>query len=442
MKTKTLDKSIKDAVSFLKTCPFKATAVKIELEAQLDRGDYDDGCWDCDDGQNMCGTCDGDGYCYDNESNQIDCEDCDGSGYFDCDNCGGVRAGDYSSVDTCEDFIIRNVSQTARDKLVFGKFYNDGSVDSEFTFTLMIDDIEYAIEYINAFKELASEIGTHIDTSGAGMHIALLNSPKGTYPHGGSFRQNYFTNMANAVQHLMPALLFLASCDHKSRGLNYRPPQCGTNKYSAIHGMPNAGCIEFRVFETCYQKPEALYDYLCTIAKCMQFFKARQTKLDWFDSIGKLAVPDSGQGVSRFYYSTKHIDALNKSLVVLKPDHKTVAELKKERSFKMNKSKLYRDEAKLKARWTDEYHDLKKRLKERKPEIERQKQHWADIWERDAYLRDNTTKEKWIKDNMEQSGFELKEKRVTTYVNRKHRAWISGSDGDYNPFRSGYTITV
>lgn len=439
MSTKTLDASIKDAISFLQTCPYKATAIKIELEAQLNRRDVD--CYECENGDIRCDDCDGEGIdAYDDR-----CESCDGEGRFTCDYC--VRSSDgtynFGNNESCKEYILDHVSQQARNKLVFSKFYNDGSVDSEFTFTLMLENVEFALEFIEAFKKLASANGGDLDTRGAGMHIAILNSSDGNYPAGGKLYKQHFDNFTNSINHLMPALLFLGSCDFNSRGLGYRHPQVSLDKYSAIHGAERGGAIEFRVFETCYQNPIAIYDYICVIAKCMKFYTKEPVNLNWFGSIGKIAVPNHGHGVGRFYYSTKHLEALDRTLGVIKPDHKTIKQIKNERSFKINKSKLLKDEAKHRARWQAEYYQRKKDLVAQKAKIAKLKIEWGHYYDVNDYLRaSHPTKESFIQDQLESNGYVLKERQVSTYINKKHQDWIGGGQQQHYPFEARFILTV
>lgn len=420
---KTLDQSIKDAIASIKNGYYKGKAIKIELEAQFDRDTEDEYCQECDEGSYECQDCYADG-----------CDNCDG-GYITCESCDGTgnnSIGQWSDMD-CKDFIYNHVPANAVDKLVYGRFYNDGSVDSEFTFTLMLDDVEYAIDFIKAFKLLGEAISSNFDTTGAGMHIAILNSKRGNYPSGNRIEANYFRHMQTAVEHLMPALFFLATADWKSRSIHYRMPQASESKYSAIHWC-DGGALEFRVFETCYDKPAMFYDFLCVIAKCLEFYQPKVTKLSFFGTIGELAFKESGNGVSRFYYSTKHLDALNAGLVVLKPDHKTVKQLKQERNFKISKARLTKNELKLQVQWRAEYRERKQRESRYTEDIEAISAKYRYKF-RHEYRRDYSNPESYwgmseaifIKEGLKNHGFNALPKTVTTYIKDKHKEFISSS---------------
>ncbi|HET7630656.1 MAG TPA: hypothetical protein VFK03_04770, partial [Candidatus Saccharimonadales bacterium] len=271
----------------------------------------------------------------------------------------GQGADDEWDIENCEDFMRHQVSPEAAEALTYACFYRDGSVDSEFTFTLPLDKAEYAIEFIKAFKALANAIGNGLDTDGAGMHIAILNSEDGNYPNGNELDEDKFDNFRTAMQPLLPALYFLASADPKSRSLSYRGPQVSLNgKYSAIYGV-RGHCLEFRVFETCYDKPEAFYDYLIVIANCLEFYKDEPT--DTRLNIGRLGIKD-GSGLSRFYYTEKHLDALHKGLKWLKPEYKTIKQLNQERGLVTTKAHLRQQQKRVEEKWREEYASFKQRL--------------------------------------------------------------------------------
>lgn len=346
---------------------YKGTAVKVELEAQLGRPDYDDDeyCSHCDgEGNVYCPQCEGDEGHVDEENQDawIECQHCEGSGRIDCSNCEGegvMSSGEGWSEDNCEDFIRKTVSDEAREALIYGNFYNDGSVDSEFTFTLPIAKAELAVEYIEAFKALADEIGNGMDTRGAGMHIAILNDPNGSYGTYGSHNELdevCTENFVSSVQPLLPALYFLGSSTHESRGLYYRRPRISSpwhengEKYCAING--GGGCFEYRLFETCYNKPEAFYDYLIVIANTLKFYS--KTPHDTRMNLGTLGFK-AGEGLTRFYYTENHLKALDKGLKLLRPKYKSLERLKSERGFKYTLKDFRTFEKQRELEWKREY---------------------------------------------------------------------------------------
>ena len=92
MKKLSKDEVILRAVKSMKSSNFGVTGIKIECEAQLNRGDDD----------NSCGYCDGDGYTYDEDDDRIDCDNCDGSG-----RVGG--SGDWEDSLDCHDFLLEQL---------------------------------------------------------------------------------------------------------------------------------------------------------------------------------------------------------------------------------------------------------------------------------------------------------------------------------------------
>lgn len=347
MSVLTRDKAVAEAIDFIQTCPLKGTYVKIELEASLGRDDDD-----FHEDYSECGQCDGDGeiFCdcdegeYENNGEVLECTTCGGSGRVICNYCDGVGRQENDSVsysdDHCQEFILDSVSAGCRQAITYSTFYYDGSVDSEFSVTIPLDKPEYAVELIKAFKALGDEMGNGIDTDGAGMHIAILSDPNGKYGFSDENKilPGHWRNFQASVNHLMPALLFLASADHKSRNLNYRSPEVSDQKGYAI-SLRDDSVIEWRVFETCYNRPEMFYDYLCVIANTLKFYTPKRVTLPFFNKIGELGLPD-GYGVHRFFYTEKHLDALEEGLKVLRPAFRTRAECLKLRNFKITKRQL------------------------------------------------------------------------------------------------------
>lgn len=189
--------SLKSTVQAIKDAGFGY--VKVELEAQLgrpydnsDEGEYVT-CGECDgDGHHHCDTCDGEGYTEieltrpdgstSELTEEVTCDDCYGDGHIDCSECEGSgevyeeydSECEFGSVQVCEDFIMEQLSTEAKEALLYGRFYNDGSVDSEYTFTIPVEKVNVLPEFINSFNKLAEAVGNGMDVDGAGMHIAVL----------------------------------------------------------------------------------------------------------------------------------------------------------------------------------------------------------------------------------------------------------------------------
>lgn len=388
------------AVNALKNSQFKATAIKVELEAQLNRnnGEYGGGgdheCSECNgDWENAtsCDSCSGSGgyiliegewstvaYDSDNEEHQ-ECDTCYGSGTESCNYCeeGYVEcdgdcesSGEWSDEENCERWILDKLEPLGLAErgrvdgaLKFARFYNDGSVDSEFTFTLSLKDpnnIFLLPKIIEVWNEFGSMVGNGVDVHGAGMHMALLNSSDCHYDRNDTPLQSQLERLANfkrSMQLLLPALYFLGSPDGNSRGLSYRSPGVGRGTHRAAIDY-RAKALEFRIFDTCYEQPEVILDNVVVIANCMRYWTTAY-KNPGMDKIVKGAAfgNDNSHKLERLYTTVTHIDLLNKGLKKLKPSYYTITELKQQRNFGISKPKLKSIAAEFKRGLTQEYRE-------------------------------------------------------------------------------------
>lgn len=344
---KPLEQSVRDAIESIRTGYYAGTYLKGELEAQLDRGSSDDEtCWSCDgEGTHECenthavlldqnGTPVEHGWGPESEESCAECVE----GYISCDACGGSgRTGNDSEWGDrqCQAYIMSHVSQDCRDATTYSGFVYDGSVDSEFKFTVPLtwEGLGYAIEYIKAFKALANAIGNGLDVQGAGMHLTILRSQDGTYPRGNANIEPLpFENFKANMTRLMPALYLLASEDNKSRPMGFRRPGVQLDSHGhAISGAGggSTGALEWRVFETCYRRPEMLLDFICVIAKGLSFYAPVVKPVKFRSKIGKLEFFDKAdsQGVHKYFHTEKHLVALKQGLKYLIPDHRTESEV-------------------------------------------------------------------------------------------------------------------
>lgn len=327
----------KDAIERIRSAGF--SHIKVELEGQMGRQDDNSTtCPDCEGEYNItCEQCDGEGAYSEmeqvgvNEREQWhECGDCDGEGTVPCSNCDGegTISSDWDNEDDCHWFILQNVSQHARDVLTYSRFYLDGSVDSEITFTIPIGEIAVVPEFIEAFKKLA-DLNQGLDTRGAGMHIAVIPSEmNGRYPSHHRMPSNRCENFRTQMSMLLPALYFLGSADHNCRGLGYRKPQIRYNdKYSAIYTHDDT-CFEYRVFETCYNKPEIFFDYVEVIANTLKFYTDPTLTVA---QLGKQFGLCEGTTVERMYNTPEQLRILNSTVKYLKPKKKSLKKLKEER---------------------------------------------------------------------------------------------------------------
>lgn len=331
--------------------------IKVELEAQLNRGagdDYDDDydtCSDCDgDGYATCDDCSGNGYLTLDSSTAGDtCLSCMGSGNQTCSDCDGdgeishnSESGDYSDEGVCQQFILDSLSTEAKKAIVYGEFYNDGSVDSEYTFTIKTSDAIYLPEFIESFTKLAKAVDNGMDIDGAGMHIAVIPAESnGIYPVRTTiqFDNEKIGNFTNEVTKLLPALFLAATSGNFTRGLNYRIPKICDDKYSAIHVIRN-NTLEYRLFETCYQRPDTIFDYLETIARTLEYFDDPSKKVP---VQGKEYVFYDREGIKGFTSTPDQVGIIKKQLKMVIGKGITLKSFQESRELDLSVSKLRKD---------------------------------------------------------------------------------------------------
>lgn len=319
--------------------------IKVELEAQLQRNSDNDEseCYECDGrGYQDCSECYGDGALCTTETigqNEREvweeCADCAGDGTETCSYCDGegeTRGEGSHSDSSCEDYILGQISSEARQALTYGRFYDDGSVDSEYTFTVPVEKAEYIVEYIRAFKDLAlNYIGNGFDVSGAGMHVSVIPAESnGSYPSYYRMDAEKMENFKTEVTKLLPALFFVASAGTQSRDLEYRSPCIARDsKYSAIYTHGDT-CLEYRLFETCYDRPEAIFEYMEVIAKTLEYMdvtkKVPALNMDFI-------FEEYGDRLSRFYDTPEQLRVLQRTLKYVKPEGKSMKKMKEERGI-------------------------------------------------------------------------------------------------------------
>ena len=344
--------ALKEAIEQIKTAGF--SHIKVELEGDIGR-DGERECQECyGSGELQCSNCEGGGYVHtmDDNNNEYEneCADCSGDGEESCDACDGSgNSGSFMDEETCEDFMrqwIREKHPGAEERLTYGNFYEDGSVDSEFTFTVPIENVEDVLLWTEAFKALAYEAGDgNIDVSGAGLHVSVLPATSnGRYPCGGQLPESNLNNFMNEVTKLLPALFFLASSGHQSRDLGYRHASIGYDKYHAI-STHDATSLEYRVFETCYDRPEAFYDYVKVIANTLKFYADPSLKVS---ALGKTFGFNDGNECARFFSTPEQLRILNATVKHLKPKDKSFKKLKEERGVRYTiKSLASKEKAKI-----------------------------------------------------------------------------------------------
>lgn len=182
------------------------------------------------------------------------------------------RDDDFYDEGYCKRYIISTLCEETQSVLNFSRFYNDGSVDSEFTFTLPIEHAWRTVEIIEAFNKLASANGNGMRTDRAGMHLSLLTS--GTYPTSRTLNATKLANFTTQVTKLLPALYAASSHDGLTRPMGYRRPEISPEKDSVYPAIctHDGTCLEYRLFDTCYDQPEAILEKIQVIAATMVYF--------------------------------------------------------------------------------------------------------------------------------------------------------------------------
>lgn len=388
------DEILVDMVNKAKLSQFGLTGVKVELEAKFHRDraprrrvtcSYcEEGRYECNDcggsGHYTCSDCDGEGMIeVDGQETGCNCDDgydscdsCDGEGTHLCSRCEGdyvISSGDatvpdWNDMKMVHDIVLKRLQPlglsarlTTEDRLnrvrefghiwkpisplVYSKVYVDGTVDTEMTFTLLLEDSRTILllpKIVQAFVKLKEDIGQGIDVGNAGMHMSLLNSEGAIYPVSHTTEQPaIFANFQKSMTLLLPALFFLASSNEKCRGMAFRTPVVSNNhKYSAI--AYRGGGLEFRVFETCYENPEGILDNMVVMLNCLKYWTRTYTR-NHLDQVTHevLFGLDGSDELKRLYVTNEHIELLNRGLKLIKPSYYSIQELKKQRNFTVTK---------------------------------------------------------------------------------------------------------
>jgi hypothetical protein len=317
--------------------------IKVELEAGLRRSGSTSPCVECSArGWTRCVECNAKGWIRKSQQPNssgithevVECTPCNGGGSLECPRCAGRGYVGASWDDNeCKRYILNHVEPATRKAIVYSRFYRDGSVDSEYTFTIATSEAHRVIEIMRAFAELGQVVGNGLSVSNAGLHIAAL--PDGKYPcKPGMLDQRLMRNFRNEVAKLLPALYFLGTHTNKTRGLGYRRPYVSAiEKYSAIYTHGDTA-IEYRLFDPCFDKLEAFYDKIEIVAATLKYYSDTKVKA----SYERFNMSDIG-ALARIYGSLDNYDALLKTVKEVKPD-KSFTSLKAERKFTISKGQI------------------------------------------------------------------------------------------------------
>lgn len=274
--------------------------LKLELEAQvgISSGDHE-ACQYCEEGQVECSNCEGEGTlkctkCNGNGERQlinrkthqpfgseVECPSCEGNGNITCSNCDGDGRvtcqecnGDYESKSNGD---LESFQEDFSDKLdclgvtpVYMKVYNDGTVDTEATLTIKVEDITEVENILIAFRDLCHNYGD-CETDYAGLHITVMETSD--YNSLSSLPSVKIENFKREVAKLVPCLYLLASENgERTRSTHFRMPQISANdKYSAIFTHHDT-CLEYRIFDTCYRQVNRMRVFLNTICETLKFY--------------------------------------------------------------------------------------------------------------------------------------------------------------------------
>jgi len=155
------------------------------------------------------------------------------------------------------------------------ELYNDGSVNTEMTFTISINYLHLLDKFITEFCAVCRYYGD-METKNAGLHITLLEGYK--YPRRKKLNLAKVLNFEKNINNLMNGLLFLSSPRYNTRSTYFRNLAVSPcDKYTAIF-THNDTCLEYRVFDTCYDNVNYIYNYLELIVKTLQFYTEKTNK--------------------------------------------------------------------------------------------------------------------------------------------------------------------
>lgn len=300
--------------------------VKLEFEANVDENG---GCDYCDEGIVSCSECDGTGEIsiYDSENNitgHEECPNCGGNGEHDCPDCHGRGDGEIDLPDFQEKFVSKFPTGFTTSYI---EAYHDGSVNTEVTMTFSVKRLHQVEDIVKAFKKTCEEYGDW-NTRNAGFHISIL--PSRYYPIEKQLDDKKINNFVRSVNKIIEAMFYLSTeYGSETRSLEYRQPQVSmSNKYSAIYTHNNT-CIEYRIFDTCYDQPEKILSYFNTIVRTLKFYSTKHyltenwtnhdMSLEFRDSYGKVSL-------KKLARNTGWRNILFKKLIYLYSDQKKLAQ--------------------------------------------------------------------------------------------------------------------
>lgn len=306
--------------------------VKVELEADFGRRNYQRQTHDaCSRGFVLCPKCKGSGV-----YRRAICSSCLGRAGLPCTDpvCHGGYVGvDFRSDRQTAEWLRERIPAFIRERLIFMQFYADGSCGSEVTFTISTEELHLIVPIIKAFYSIKDHT-KYCDIRGSGIHIAVMVNDH--YPSSTRLPAAKINNFKRQVVKLLPAIFFLGASGSKTRSLEFRHPAIGSEegrrpgrKYSAIYTRDDT-ILEYRIFETCYKRPEMIYDYLAMIANTLDYYKHPRKRVKDFNHE---FIFRTGNDLSRFYMDPRSLEILDEQVLMIKPSWKSLKQLKMERGF-------------------------------------------------------------------------------------------------------------
>jgi hypothetical protein len=242
-----------------------------------------------------------------------------------CDTCdGNCRSEEDSHYEELDAYILNTIPREAREAIVFTRAYLDGTVDTEYTFTIATEAVRYVPDVIRAFQGYCDNNGGDFNSDNAGFHIAVLTER--TYPCQIGLNREKLDNFKSQVTRLLPALMHEASPDRYTRGLEYRHIKIreydgdSSNKYSAIYIQ--TGAMEYRVFDPCYDDPEYVFEYIQAIASTLRYYSKRKLKANLYDRYEIPQINGTRVSLGKLFEGYDNITALQNTLRYINPNSK------------------------------------------------------------------------------------------------------------------------
>jgi hypothetical protein len=233
------------------------------------------GCGECwQEGRLVCKECSGTG-------KSSKCPTCKGRGRIKCPTCKGdweekteekKTIGTSALTNLLNEVLLRKGFTFDDNNVVYSNAYNDGSVDTEWTFTIHVKLAERLPEMIQIFKDCLKDFCAFWDETNAGLHISISHTPN---PDNSRLEDDKLETFQKNSKNMLMGLYASATPTSYTRPWRYRRAKISNDdKYSAIYTHEKR-FFEFRVFDVCYSHPERILDYIQVIASMTKFYGKR-----------------------------------------------------------------------------------------------------------------------------------------------------------------------